>query len=457
MIRNICLILFILLTFPINAATVHELGAVGDGKTDDTLALQRAVDSGLGDIILPKGVYLITKTITVELDRVGFTSIRGTGTATIKMAGEGPAIKFVGTHGGTAAPKTVKPNIYEKQRTPIIEGIEIVGAHPKASGIEATGTMKLIVDKVTVRDAQNGLRLFNRNRNVIVSNSHFYHNRQAGIILDECDLHQINVVGCHISYNGTGGVVVRGGGVRNLQIGTCDIEGNVVNVLIDSAGSVGGTAEVTIIGCTLQHSGGKSSANVRFIGTDAKGKRNFGHLTIVGNVMSDTETNVDLRGLIDVAMTGNSLWKAYRYNLRAVDCRNLTIGANTFGRNERYGQGDSQNGVLFENCKNLTISGLLIEDVRHSDAAVIFKNCQRVNLTGSTIVDCPVPVGILFERVSQSRISGCVIRSDRRQDKSWAPIRIKGDEDCLVSGNIVDDPIQSESDRAVVKDNLMAP
>lgn len=40
-------------------ATVRAFGAIGDGKTDDTAAIQKAVDAGVGDVILPRGVYHI--------------------------------------------------------------------------------------------------------------------------------------------------------------------------------------------------------------------------------------------------------------------------------------------------------------------------------------------------------------------------------------------------------------
>lgn len=44
--------------------SVIDFGAVGDGVTDDTIAIQTALDSGL-DIIFPEGDYLITDTVTM--------------------------------------------------------------------------------------------------------------------------------------------------------------------------------------------------------------------------------------------------------------------------------------------------------------------------------------------------------------------------------------------------------
>ena len=56
-------------------ASVREFGAVGDGKTDDSGAFQRAIDSGRGDIFVPRGRYRFEKTVVADLDRAGPLSI----------------------------------------------------------------------------------------------------------------------------------------------------------------------------------------------------------------------------------------------------------------------------------------------------------------------------------------------------------------------------------------------
>ncbi|MDQ3625207.1 MAG: glycoside hydrolase family 55 protein, partial [Verrucomicrobiota bacterium] len=87
----------------------RSFGAVGDGVADDTAAIQKAVNAGAGAVRFTKGVYRLTRTVAIELDKVGFTSLIGDGTARIVMAGAGPAFKFVGTHEGSAAPNEFKP------------------------------------------------------------------------------------------------------------------------------------------------------------------------------------------------------------------------------------------------------------------------------------------------------------------------------------------------------------
>jgi len=206
--------------------TIKSLGATGNGTTDDTAAIQKAVDTGTKTIRFPAGTYKISKTIEVDLDKVGWKSFVGDGTARLVMTGPGPAIRFVGTHEGTADPASFKDNVWQNQRMPRVSGLEIVGAHPEADGIEASGTMQITIESTLLRELRHGVRLVKRNRNVLISACHIYHNRGVGIYLDHVNLHQTNIVGSHISYNGGGGVVSIGGAVRNVQIGTCDIEAN---------------------------------------------------------------------------------------------------------------------------------------------------------------------------------------------------------------------------------------
>ena len=113
--------------------------------------------------------------------------------------------------------------------------------------------MQLTLSRLTVRECRHGVHLVKRNRNVLISACHIYNNRGVGVYYDNVNLHQSNIVGCHISYCDGGGVVFRGGEVRNVHIGTCDIEGNqskdgppTANILIDCTG--GSTAEVVITG-----------------------------------------------------------------------------------------------------------------------------------------------------------------------------------------------------------------
>jgi len=411
------------------ASDVRSYGAAGDGRNDDTLPIQNAVSATPGIVHLTPGTYRITKPIVIDLDKVGYTSIRGDGVARIIMAGEGPAFKFIGTHAGTAQPSSVKDNIWNKQRMPAVDGIEIVGDHEKANGIEATGTMKLTLTRVLIRKCYHGVHLTTRNRNVIISDCHVYQNRGIGIFMDKVNLHQINITGSHVSYNDGGGIACIGGEVRNTQISGCDIEANpnkdgppTANVLIDSTG--GTNAEVAITGNTIQHTRtAPGSANIRIQGptTPYKGtdEARDGHVTITGNVLSDVKVNIHLDQARGVVITGNTLWTGADYNLLVEKSSNIVVGVNNLDRNPRYFREEEKatDAVLFRDCTDCTIAGLQLVGSRHTPAAMALEKCDRFNLSNLTILDCD-GIGLSLKEVTRSRVSGCLIRDDRPGAKS---------------------------------------
>jgi len=436
----------------VRLATLHELrewDSIGNGVSDDTERIQSATDSG-GAVVLPRGIYRITKPIIIDLDKVGFTAIRGDGVARVVMAGEGPAFKFIGTHGGTAQPSSVKDNVWTKERMPSIDGVEIVGEHEKANGIEATGTMKLTITRVLIRKCFHGIHLTSRNRNVIVADSHIYQNRGIGVFMDKVNLHQINITGSHVSYNDGGGIACIGGEVRNIQISGCDIEANhnkdgapTANVLVDSTG--GTNAEVAITGNTIQHTrNAPGSANIRIKGptTPLKGTDEVrdGHVTITGNVMSDVKINVHLDQARGVAIAGNTMWTGEEYNLLVEKSSNVVIGVNNLDRNPRYNSEEAKatDAILFRECSDCTISGLQVVGTRHAPAAVALEKCDRLNLANLTILDCD-GVGLSLKDVTRSRVSGCLIRDDRPDAKSLS-IRTFGGQDNAITDNTLGRP-----------------
>jgi hypothetical protein len=422
---------------------------VGDGQADNTVAIRELL-SQHGTVEIPRGTYRITQPIVIDLDTIGPTAIVAHGNATLVMDGPGPALRFVGTHAGTAAPRTVQPNVWQKQRTPTVSGLEIVGKHSEADGIEAEGTMQLTLDRVVIRECRHGVRLVKRNRNVLITACHIYNNRGIGVFLDRVNLHQINVVGSHISYCKQGGVVSRGGEVRNLHITGCDIEGNMsrdteptANVLLDSTG--GSIAEVSITGCTIQHeSPAADSANVRILGAGVGGLKNVpgktkeGHVVITGNVFSDVKVNVDVRHARGVTITGNTFWMGYEHNLRVEHSEHVVVGPNDFPRNPRYDYGDAtttKNAIVFRDCADCTLSGLHVHNVRGVPAAVMLERCNRFNVVGCTILDCE-GVGLLLKNVTNSRVSDCLIRNDL-PGESQKPLVAEGGSGNVFADNLV--------------------
>jgi polygalacturonase len=426
---------------------VLDAQARGDGQADDTDAIQALIEARAGTIRFPPGTYRLTRPLEIDLDRVGPIALVGDGTARLVMAGPGPAIRMRGTHGGTAAPQSVQPNVWERQRMPAVQGLAIQGAHPEADGIEAAGTMQLTLRGVHIRQCRHGVHLVERNRNVLIEGCHIYENRGCGVFYDQVNLHQSNITGCHISYCEGGGIVVRGGEVRNVHITGCDIEGNMAadgpptaNIFLDCG--EGSVAEVAITGCTIQHTrDAPQSANIRVFGRGFMlrgGQRTefqCGHVTIGDNVLSDVQTNIHLVGARGVTITGNTLWQGYAHNLLLEDCQQVAIGPNMLERNPLYGYTDeARNGVILRRCRDTTINGLHLHHVLDSEAGLLLEGCQRVHVVGCTILDC-APVGLLVRDCRQVRAGGNVIRDDRPEGRG-VPVQIVGGED----NRVVTDP-----------------
>ncbi len=418
------------------AESVREFGAVGDGVTDDTEAFEKAVKSGAGAVRLPRGRYRLTKTVTIDLDSAGPLSLLGDGTATVIMAGPGPAFRFVGTHAGTASPATVKEDVWLRQRAPLVDAFEIVGANARAIGIELEGTMQATITRLVVRRALHALRFTGRNRNVIVSECHLYGNRGAGILMERLNLHQVNITNSHISYNGGGGVVVRESEVRNLHIGTCDIESNMdaegeptANVLIDVRN--GSVREGAIVGCTLQHNhDAPDSANVRLIGNSGAPVK-AGYFSISDNALSDVMVNIHLKNVRGVSISGNSFWKGFRHDLLVEGSSNIVVGPNLFDRNPDYRPADSANGIVFRDSSDCTLTGLHSNGSLAKGAALLLELCRRVNVSGATLLNYRHGA-VWFNRTSDSRLSDCLIHSE--SDETF-PVKVTGGGNNVIVNN----------------------
>jgi parallel beta-helix repeat protein len=442
--------------------TVLDFGAVGNGDADDTKAIQRAVNSRIGDVFFPRGTYRITKPIIIELDRIGPTSISGNGTAKIIMAGAGPVFKFIGTHEGTAGPESFKENVWEHQRMPQVDGLEIVGEHLEAVGIEAVKTMQLTLTRLLIRHTLHCIHLTERNRNVIISECHFYQNRGIGVFLDRVNLHQINIHNCHISYNGMGGVVARPGSIRNLQICGCDIEANMdskgpptANVLIDiSEGDIG---EGAIIGCTIQHTpNAPNSANIRFIGrTDNKRRYNVENFTIADNVLADVAVNIDLKNARGVTITGNTIWMGFAIDLLVENSSNIIVAQNIFDRNPsyRYDKTKRMRGLTFRGCTDCLVNANGIQNPVDRKGGLILENCKRFNITNCSLFNCDGS-GIFLDNVEFIRISDCMILDNRTEPKEKIAITLMKGKNNMIVDNLLDGKIEAAPQSAHIENNF---
>lgn len=431
---------------------VRDFGAMGDGITDDTGAVEHALREG-GDGLLefPKGDYRITRTISFDLTKTGRLAIHGCGgTAKLLMHGSGPLFEFIGHHGGSADPGSFKPDVWQLERMPTVSQIEIEGKHPHADGLRFNGVMQPTLSGVLIRNVRNGVHLTQRCRNVLISHCHIYHNTGIGIWLDKINLHQTNIIGCHISYNRLGGIRIEESEIRNLQITGNDIEYNnyrafnmpeaadvaTAEIYIDC--SKGGTVrEGTISSNTIQATYSPNGANIRFIGSPSEHSHLTGMWCISGNLIGSQATNIHLTLARGMTIEGNYVYSGHQRNLLAEECQNLVIGANCFGHNPDYKEKELCTGLRLVDCKNCTLTGLQIQDAQageHTVAGVVpidrkglieLIRCRQMVLTGLQVLEGN-PYAIFLEDCSETMLTGCSILDTRPQKKTETSIKWVG-------------------------------
>jgi parallel beta-helix repeat protein len=232
--------------------------------------------------------------------------------------------------------------------------------------------------------------------------------------------------------------------VRNIQICSNDIEYNYdlkakesADVLFDCrAGTV---REGTLVGNTVQAVQSPGGANVRFLG--AKDHPNaVGLFAITGNLLGSQATVLDLHACRGVVISGNSIYSGYQHAIRAEDAEHLVIGANSIDHNPEY-KGNSTDRVVLRRCRNISITGLVMQHTRPPSAptteSMEIRDCQNVSVTGNQILNARER-GIALAGCSTVRVADCTIRG-RAEDKAYrAPVAVdKACRHVLVSNNFL--------------------
>lgn len=430
-------------------SNVRDFGAVGDGVTDDTEAVQHAIDEGGGHIEFPPGDYLLTQPVVIRLQNVGRTSIHGSGgTAKVIMAGAGPAFHFVATHATTADPKGFRPEEWRKERMPMVSDIEIEGRHEAADGIRIVGVMQPTLTGVLIREVRTAVHITDRARNVLIDHCHFYHNTGVGVHLHQVNLHQVVISANHISYCGRGGIRIEDSEIRNLQITGNDIEYNNArsHAGLDDEAATGeifvdvrkGTVrEGTICSNTIQATYSPNGANVRFIGAGDGQNHKAGMWTITGNLIGSQAVNVHLESVRGITVTGNHLYSAHRRNILVEGSRNIVLSGNCFGHNPDYRDKEICTGVEIRDSEDCVISGCLIEDCAGGQNTVAgappaartglvqLSGSRRMTLTGVQLVNAS-PRGFDIRECEDTLLNGCSVLESRSDSKLTHSIHWSG-------------------------------
>jgi len=423
--KRLCFLILCAIQLTAAGQSVRTLDQIPDLKSlpDSTAELQQQIDNDGGNLVLGDTPKLrITKPLVIDLAKHGAVAVRASRGVTIVMDGPGPALRLIGTHQGTASPKSFRPATW-KERMPLVSGIEILGNHEEADGIELFQTVGAIIRDVSVRWCRHGIHLVNRNRNVVISDCHLYENSGVGIYLDDVNLHQINVANAHISYNRAGGIVVRDGNVRNLQVSGCDLEGNMpadetptntANILVDVSGSPEdrskSIAEIAITGCTIQHAANAGPSTDKFIAPGGANIRLAGKsiypidtVTITGNVLSDTTTNIDINHAIDVAISANNFFTPHADNLIVNNSARVVVTGNTFNPRSFVRPGR----IIFADCRDCIIANSTLHRLAVRSGALVLRRCRGLVINALSFSDCGS--GIALHQTADATISNCRI------------------------------------------------
>ncbi|HZT83517.1 MAG TPA: right-handed parallel beta-helix repeat-containing protein, partial [Gemmataceae bacterium] len=377
-----------------------------------------AIQRGDGRLVFPPGEYRISRPLYVPLAQHGRVSITGEGgTARLIMAGPGPALHLVGTHAKTALPADFAEGVWHKERMPTVGGLEIVGDHPRADGIRSEGAMQPTFRGLLIRRCRHGIHLTRRDRNVVIADCHIYDNSGVGVFLDRVNLHQTNVHGNHISYCKQGGIKIVASEVRNIQVCSNDIEYNF-DLQADASADIlydcreGTVREGTIVGNTIQAKASPGGANVRLLGVGRDNPNAVGLLAITGNLIGSQRTALHLHACRGVVVSGNCVYSGYEQALWAEDSENLVVGANTIDHNPEY-RGKSTDHVLFRRCRNVTVTGLLLQHTREAEtepeASIDVEGCTNVSFTGCQVIGARRR-GLRVRGSSVVRVAACTVR-----------------------------------------------
>ena len=333
---------------------VVTFGAVGDGVTDDSAAIQEAIDSvptGGATVFFPAGDYAIGTTLTVPKDG---TTLLGEG------AGNRMGATQTGIGSRIQAITGITGSLILVQRTE--DDRPVHGVNIRELNIEGN-SVGTAVDGIIYRSNQgridavniwnctgSGLRVQGYaspawdTYDTIISRCIIARNDEAGAFLDDgsADTHWFHnifydnndnmvihgsssqVTGCHF-YSGTRYNIYFAGGGSRSKFSNCKIEGAGQHlVFIDSTD--GGYSDIQFTGNGFSSISQSSATNTYdYINIAGPSGNGIGRTTIVGN-------NFNIKG-------GFSVKARYAINLVGSSSQSTMILANGFGPATQWGTG----------------------------------------------------------------------------------------------------------------------
>lgn len=297
--------------------------------TDDTEAIQNALAYG-GVVDFPIGKnFLVTNTIKLDLGSI--RKINGNG-STLIAQGDFLILDVKGNLSGSAAPESAGSAAL-REHGPQIDALRVRSSSGvTCDAISLNKTFGLILSNCNFQFTRNGIVFSGANRNVILNGSHVYGCFENGLYFKpNGDLHQINIIGTHVSYCRRN-IFVDDHGIYNMQIAGCDIETSAypAGALHDMHFRMNTKIleDIEITGCTIEDHW-LTNEMIKFEGLS---QDKIFAITLTGNVIGNSLLNeVSLHNVKGFSATGNTFKMSSGLSFK-LSGRNegINIGANIF-------------------------------------------------------------------------------------------------------------------------------
>ena len=136
-------------------------------------------------------------------------------------------------------------------------------------------------------------------------------------------------------------------------------------------------------------------------------------------------------------MTGNCTYSGFPHSIHAEDSERLVIGPNSIDHNSDY-KGKSNDRILLTNCRNVTMTGLILQHTREADeqpeASVEISGCQKVSLTGCHVLGARRR-GVLVRNSSIVRVADCTIRQRDGDTDYRSAVEVDGQSSRVMVAN----------------------
>ncbi|WP_045519171.1 right-handed parallel beta-helix repeat-containing protein [Neobacillus niacini] len=172
------------------SVNVKSFGARGDGKADDTVPIQNAIDYtaslGGGIVYFPNGHFRTSSTISIDADYVSLVGVGCNSSYLSPLLGHMTAILFFGNEKGSWRWGNV------------VKDLGIRNSH--AEGIKMVNNLQWKLEGIDVRNCE-GNGVYGKNSWIgRLHNSCLYRNKKSGFYADK-DCHALSIIGTHIIDN----------------------------------------------------------------------------------------------------------------------------------------------------------------------------------------------------------------------------------------------------------------